>query len=152
MDVTIAAVGKLGRSAEADLTAAYTRRLPWRCRTVEIAESRADDPVRRKRDEAARLNAALSKTDWRLMLDETGDLLTSRQLADQIHRRRAAGQRHLGIAIGGPDGLDGDFLKQDGLIVSFGRLTWPHKLVRAMLAEQLYRAWTITQGHPYHRD
>ena len=64
---------------------------------------------------------------------------------------RDGGRRHLAFVIGGPDGLDPAFRSEAELVLSFGLLTWPHQLVRVMLAEQLYRIATILAGHPYHR-
>ena len=68
-----------------------------------------------------------------------------------LQRWRDGGTRELAFVIGGADGLDGS-LKERAAALAFGRQTWPHLLVRAMLAEQLYRAYTISIGHPYHRE
>jgi 23S rRNA (pseudouridine1915-N3)-methyltransferase len=85
-------------------------------------------------------------------LDERGRDLTSRDLADQIAAWRRDGQRDLAFLVGGPDGLDDAVLARADLTLALGRMTWPHRLVPALLAEQLYRASTILTGHPYHRD
>ncbi|MEQ1768942.1 MAG: 23S rRNA (pseudouridine(1915)-N(3))-methyltransferase RlmH, partial [Devosia sp.] len=75
----------------------------------------------------------------------------SEPLAAQIGRWRDGGKAGLALAIGGADGLDPDFVKAADLTLSLSALTWPHQLVRIMLAEQLYRVTTILAGHPYHR-
>ena len=86
-----------------------------------------------------------------LVLDERGQQWSSRELAAQM-RSWLDGHPHVVILIGGPDGLAPACRKRADRTWSLSRLTFPHGLVRVLLAEQLYRAWTILQGHPYHRD
>ena len=86
------------------------------------------------------------------MLDERGDDLSSRALATQIERFRHDGRPSLAFIIGGADGLDPSLIEAADRRLAFGRAVWPHRLVRVMLTEQLYRASTILTGHPYHRD
>jgi 23S rRNA (pseudouridine1915-N3)-methyltransferase len=78
--------------------------------------------------------------------------VTSRQLAQRIAKLRDDGERRLVFLIGGADGLSLEARDQAKLTLAFGPQTWPHALVRAMLAEQIYRAVTILAGSPYHRD
>ena len=85
-------------------------------------------------------------------LDERGRDLTSRDLASTFGRWRDDARTRLAFLIGGPDGHGDAVRARADLLLSFGRMTWPHRLVRVMLAEQLYRAATILAGHPYHRD
>ena len=85
-------------------------------------------------------------------LDETGRNLDSRAFAQQIARWRDDGAADLVFAIGGADGLGSPLLHRATLRLALGAMTWPHQLVRLMLAEQVYRAVTILSGHPYHRD
>jgi 23S rRNA (pseudouridine1915-N3)-methyltransferase len=84
-------------------------------------------------------------------LDEGGELLTSEALAEFLRREATATKRGAVFIIGGADGLAGDVLRRADRKLSFGRVTWPHQIVRILLAEQLYRAMTILSGHPYHR-
>lgn len=84
-------------------------------------------------------------------LDERGRDLGSAEIAATLGRWRDDGERLATFVIGGADGLDAAVLARADLRLAFGRATWPHMLVRAMLAEQLYRAGTILSGHPYHR-
>ena len=76
----------------------------------------------------------------------------SEEFAKKLGRWRDDGTESVSFVIGGADGLDPAFVKEATLSLSFSPLTWPHQLVRIMLAEQLYRATTILSGHPYHRE
>lgn len=85
------------------------------------------------------------------MLDERGKALASEAFADLLRRHLDGGTADMGFLIGGPDGHAPEIRTTAGLLMSFGPMTWPHRLVRVMLFEQLYRALTIILGHPYHR-
>lgn len=117
----------------------------------EIAESRASGVLERKRDEGARLLALLPDEARLLVLDETGRTPSSEEFAAQIARHRDDGARELALVIGGPDGHGDELRARASGVIAFGRLTFPHQIVRILLAEQLYRATTILSGHPYHR-
>ena len=86
-----------------------------------------------------------------MVLDLDGDPLDSPSLATRLSHWQASG-RPVAFMIGGAEGLDATVLARADAKLSLGRLTWPHLLARAMLAEQLYRAQQINSGHPYHRD
>lgn len=86
-----------------------------------------------------------------IALDERGSQLTSGGFADLIRRHLERGTSDLAFLIGGPDGLAEALCKDAALVLSFGSMTWPHRLCRVMLAEQIYRAVTILVNHPYHR-
>ncbi len=109
-------------------------------------------PDQLKAREAELLLAALPEGARVVTLDAAGKALTSPQLADLIARWRDDGTRDLAFVIGGAEGLDEGLRRRADLTLSLGRMTWPHLLVRAMLAEQLYRAQQILAGHPYHRS
>ncbi|MEQ8348832.1 MAG: 23S rRNA (pseudouridine(1915)-N(3))-methyltransferase RlmH [Sneathiellaceae bacterium] len=155
MRILIAAVGRLrGRARdgpEAMLVAEYLKRLPWQVAVTEIDQSRAATASQRKAEEAAALDRAVPATHVLMALDERGEDLGSTALAARLDRLRQDGRADLAVLIGGPDGLHPDLAGRAALRLAFGRQTWPHLLVRAMLAEQLYRAYTILEGHPYHR-
>jgi 23S rRNA (pseudouridine1915-N3)-methyltransferase len=85
-----------------------------------------------------------------ILLEMRGRALSSEQLAGWIERERDGGAQHLHFAIGPPDGWSDTTRKRADLLLSFGPMTFPHDLARVMLAEQLYRAFTILAGHPYH--
>lgn len=106
--------------------------------------------MRRAREGEALL-AAIPGGARIVALDERGRSESSEALANRLGRWRDDGVRTAGFIIGGADGLDESVRKKADLVLSFGALTWPHMLVRAMLAEQLYRAQSILAGHPYHR-
>jgi len=102
--------------------------------------------------EAEALRAALSPGVHLVACDEHGGALPSRAFADRLARLRDSGVRHVAYLIGGADGLAPALISQADETLAFGPQTWPHALVRAMLAEQVYRATTILAGSPYHRD
>lgn len=119
---------------------------------TELAESRASSAASRKSEEARTLHEHLPGSVTVVTLDEHGSVMGSEDFARKIGRWRDDGAQSVSFVIGGADGLDPAFLKQSALTLSFSPLTWPHQLVRIMLAEQLYRATTILSGHPYHRE
>lgn len=159
MRLSVHAVGRMKAGPERELADRYFGRLAKAGPAVgldfagvaEIAESRARDTDERRREEA--LSLAGHRADAALfLLDERGTNPASEDLAARIARLRDGGRKHLVFAIGGPDGHDASSRAAADLVVSFGAQTWPHQLVRVMLAEQLYRAATILAGHPYHRS
>jgi 23S rRNA (pseudouridine1915-N3)-methyltransferase len=151
MQVIIAAIGRDRAGPTRDLFDDYCRRSPWPIRLVEIAPRSSRPLERRLREEADRLLQAVPPDAILVALDEAGRQLDSAGLARRIARWQ---EEHatLAFVIGGPDGLDRSILDRAEAIIAFGRMTWPHRLVRVMLAEQIYRASTILSGHPYHRD
>lgn len=159
MRVDILAVGRMKSGPERELVSRYLDRaiaggkpLALTGFTVhEANESRASSPDARKAEEARALQAYLPQGAVMVVLDERGDAPSSEKFADQLLRWRDAGRSSVGFVIGGADGLDHSFMSAAELRLGFSALTWPHQLVRIMLAEQLYRATTILSGHPYHR-
>jgi 23S rRNA (pseudouridine1915-N3)-methyltransferase len=157
--VAVHAVGRMKAGAEQELAARYLDRFAKSGPAVglefagvlEIVEGRSQSSDERRRDEAVRLRAQIPKGAALIALDERGKNIASTDLAQKIGDMRDGGRRNLAFAIGGPDGLDAAFRGEADLALSFGLLTWPHQLVRVMLAEQLYRIATILAGHPYHR-
>lgn len=148
MKLLLAAIGKAKTaSPEARMVAEYQKRLTWKFTLKELESKTAN-----KTKEAELLLSACSGFDKVVALDERGKELSSRELADTIARWQQQGASSLAFIIGGADGLDESVRKRADLTLAFGRATWPHMLVRAMLAEQIYRAQTIIEGHPYHRD
>lgn len=135
----IVARGKIGRSSEAELVARYIKRIAWPTRLTELPDSGGRMP-------AGEREAAL------VVLDEKGRDLSSVELAKMLEGWRDAGRREARFLVGAADGHDPAERAGADLVLSFGRATWPHLLVRAMLAEQLFRATSIIAGHPYHRE
>ena len=133
----------------------YARRLPADNSLLlhEVAAARRGKNVevdRWKREEGERLLAAVPKGARVVALDEHGEGMTTRQLADRLQDWRRQGG-DVALLVGGADGLSPHCLQQAQSRWSLSPLTLPHPLVRIVLAEQLYRAWTVIQGHPYHR-
>lgn len=154
MKVSILSVGKLGAAPEAVLAREWAKRAGQVGRAhglgpVEIVEIEA-----RKPGKAAEGEALLARADGDALIacDENGTALGSRAFADWLGALRDDGLRSLVFAIGGADGLDSAVTDAAHRTLAFGPQTWPHALVRAMLAEQLYRAATLMAGQPYHRD
>ena len=117
----------------------------------EVAVSKAREEKKRMAEEAEKLTARVPDGAHIVMLDAKGKGMTSGDFAEMLGALRDAGTRDLCFVIGGPDGLAPLPGKKSGRSLAFGPQTWPHLLVRAMLAEQMYRALTILAGHPYHR-
>lgn len=150
MHITISAIGKL-KGAELALYEQYVKRLPWKITAHEFEVKKTLAPEKRKAEEAALLMSVCKNTDHLIALDEKGKDFTSQELAGYLQKCQVQGNTKIAFIIGGADGLDETIKRRANLLLSFGHLTWPHLLVRGMLAEQLYRAHSIMSGHPYHR-
>ncbi len=136
----------------AALIADYEKRLHWRIEWRELIAKKQADSTRQKSFDADLLRDAIPKGAFCVALDEKGKNLSSQELSTQIQNWQNRGESHLCFLIGGADGLDAGFLKDIPFHLSFGKLTWPHRLVKLMLIEQIYRAQSILDGHPYHRE
>jgi 23S rRNA (pseudouridine1915-N3)-methyltransferase len=101
--------------------------------------------------EAQRIEAACPKGAWRVVLAEAGARRTTAQLAERVQHWRQGG-RDVALLIGGPDGLSPDLQQSADETLRLSDLTLPHAFARVLLAEALYRAWTVSTGHPYHRE
>jgi len=135
----IVARGGIGRGPEAELVDRYVKRLTWPVRLTELP------------DTGGRMPSVEGQTRI-VMLDETGEMLGSRAIAERLGRWRDEAVRETRFLIGAADGFDDTERANADLLLSFGRATWPHLLARAMLAEQLWRAVSILANHPYHRE
>lgn len=159
MRLTLAAVGRLKAGPERDLVARYAERIAATGKGVglsdlalrETDESRARRPEDRKVEEARALHGLVPEGAKIIALDERGKSMGSEAFATQVGAWRDAGVRDLCLVIGGADGLDPALRAEAALTLSFGALTLPHQIVRALVAEQIYRAISILAGHPYHR-
>lgn len=151
MRICILAVGKLRDGPMKDLFAEYVGRLPWPLAVTEIADRGKDPTNVRIRREGEDLRGKLPA--GRLVaLDESGRNMTSEKFAAMLGSWQDENVAAVNFAIGGADGHCPETLQRADNSISFGKATWPHQLVRVMLAEQLYRASTILAGHPYHRS
>jgi 23S rRNA (pseudouridine1915-N3)-methyltransferase len=154
----LVSVGGTKVGPERDLTERYLQRAAAAGRALgfvvehrEIGEGKASRPQDRMRDEAKAIGTILSGAARRIAFDQSGRNFASAEFAADLGKSRDQGIPMLSLVIGGPDGLDPDFLATVDLVLAFGAMTWPHQLARIMAAEQIYRAMTILAGHPYHR-
>ena len=135
----IVARGKIGRSPEADLVERYLKRIAWPTKLTELP------------DQGGNIPSAASNCIT-IALDERGKALSSMELAGKLETWRDSGKREVRFLIGSAEGHQQKLRESADLLLSFGPATWPHLLVRAMLAEQLFRATSILANHPYHRE
>ena len=154
MRIALICVGKLGRSAEAELALDYARRAGAAGRALGVSPVDIIEVEGRKGGKASEAEAILARVgDARLIAcDEHGTAMASRAFAGRLAALRDEGLRDLAFAIGGADGLDAAVTARAAERLACGPQTWPHALARVMLAEQVYRAVTILAGLPYHRD
>jgi 23S rRNA (pseudouridine1915-N3)-methyltransferase len=143
------AIGRLRNGAEFDLFQRYNKRLRPPLTVVELPEGKGDALVV-KRKEGAALLGAVPKGALIVPLDLGGHMFESDAFA-RLMRQWSGLSREICFLIGGAEGLDAPVINRADHLLSLGTMTWPHFLVRVMLAEQLYRAQAIAQGHPYHR-
>ena len=154
MRLHICAVGRLGPSPERALVEDYAARLDRAGRGLSLGPLAVREVEARRggpEAEAALLERAAPEGARLAALDERGRLLSSPDLARLLERWRDDGARDAAFLLGGADGLDPRLRERADLVLSFGPMVWPHKLARAMLAEQLYRAAAVLAGAPYHR-
>lgn len=135
----IVARGRIGRGPEAELVERYMKRVAWPTRITELPDTGGKLPD-------------LQPGTRRVMLDEKGENLPSRVLAERLQAWRDDGVRETRFLIGATDGFGDAERAEADLLIAFGRATWPHLMARAMLAEQLWRATSILANHPYHRE
>jgi 23S rRNA (pseudouridine1915-N3)-methyltransferase len=155
MQLIVAAVGhKMPAWIEAGFQE-YAKRMPPECRLVlkeikPIERSSGKNAETVMAQERTRIEAALPKGGRVIALDEHGAHMTTVQLSQQLSIWQQQGG-DVSFVIGGADGLDAEFKKNADMLLRLSNMTLPHGLVRVILAEQLYRAWSILRNHPYHR-
>jgi 23S rRNA (pseudouridine1915-N3)-methyltransferase len=159
MKIGIAAIGLLKSGPEKEMAAEYEHRIQGAGRNAGLTgfsiqdwgESRAATAELRKSEEAKRLWSAVPADGVTLVLDERGKALTSVEFAKLLEQQAQSGCRSLNFLIGGPDGHAAETRTRAFKTLSFGPMTFPHRLLRVMLLEQIYRSVTIIVNHPYHR-
>ncbi|MEE9347460.1 MAG: 23S rRNA (pseudouridine(1915)-N(3))-methyltransferase RlmH [Robiginitomaculum sp.] len=155
MKITVRASGLIKSGPERALIDDYLSRAKHLSRNLGITDiSVSAIDTRGAKSRADETRAILSGYDNAriIALDERGKALTSRQISRHISRWRDDGDRHIVFVIGGADGFEPSELPANVTLWSFGPQVWPHKLVRVMIMEQIYRALSILAGTPYHRD
>jgi len=150
--IIIAAVGRLRDAPSRALFEDYAKRLSWPVVVREVELKRALSGAQAKAEEGRLLLEAIGERATVVALDEHGAEWSSADFAGRIGAWRDQGVPELAFAIGGADGHAEALLKRAAAKVAFGRMTWPHRLARVMLVEQIYRAQQIIAGHPYHRE
>lgn len=155
MRVHICAVGRLRASPEKDLIDDYLKRFDRMARSLSLGPAKIVEVEDKKSKgmtaEAALLERVIPQGALICVLDERGTVETSPAFAQRLEKWRDAGRADLAFVIGGADGIDKTLRARADHALSFGKMVWPHMLVRVMLAEQLYRASSILGGGPYHR-
>jgi 23S rRNA (pseudouridine1915-N3)-methyltransferase len=156
MRITLAAVGRAKAGPARELFEDYAARLrhgPLGPITLKEVEERRPLPAAKLRAREAELLRAAVPPGARLVaLDERGKAVGSAELAGLLGRWRDDGVAEAAFVVGGAEGLDPSLSGAADLVLSLGPMTWPHLLVRALVAEQLYRAQCILSRHPYHRE
>ena len=148
-------VGRLRAGPELDLIKDYLTRFDRTGRALGLGPAQVIEVEDKKGGgmaaEAALLEKAIPSGALICCLDERGKVMSSPDFADQLGQWRDRGRQDVAFVIGGADGIDPALRERADALLSFGKMVWPHMLVRVMLAEQLYRAATILGGGPYHR-
>ena len=156
MKLTIIAVGQKmpawAQTAFDDYAKRFPPELPLNCKTVKT-EPRAGGKTAEQAmpAERTRIEAAIPKNAHMVALDERGTSLTTKALADKLRAWQQMGD-DVALLIGGPDGLHPQLRQAAHERIRLSDLTLPHAMARVLLAEQLYRAWSVNAGHPYHRE
>jgi len=156
MKLGLLVCGKLKPGPETDLVQDYLARAKKQGRSLGVTDVlckqvtvRAGSSVIAVSRSALEASAAGCK---RVMLDESGKNLTTKQFSSQINLWREQGAANILLMVGPADGWDSEALKQADLVLSFGKMTWPHKLAQVMAAEQIYRIVSVLSGSAYHRE
>ncbi len=152
MRLKLAVVGRWKSGPERALFEHFARRITWRLELKEVEEKKKLPPPTLMRREGELLLAQVPKGAVVVALDGRGKAMTSAAFAKRLGAWRDDGIGDVVFVIGGAHGLDPAVLRKAALVLGLGPMTWPHLMVRAMLAEQIYRAQTILAGHPYHRE
>lgn len=159
MKFSLHAIGRMKSGAEKELFQKYWQRAQASGRGLgvsllelrEYGESKAGRASERKRQEASDLLKTIDKRAFVIALDERGKTMTSPDFANLLGKVRDQGAPEIIVIIGGADGLDESVHGRADTTIAFGAMTWPHQLVRILAAEQIYRAFSILSGHPYHK-
>ena len=149
MKYIISAIGKTKSQQEDVITFKYLKRI----KNIEIKqyEVKLNNKQKKIEEEGLKLISSTPSNGKLVLLDEQGENLTSSELAEMVLNWRNDNIAFINFAIGGTFGNGNQIKKSADKIIAFGKLTWPHQMVKMMIAEQIYRIETIIQGHPYHK-
>jgi 23S rRNA (pseudouridine1915-N3)-methyltransferase len=159
MNLKVISIGQLKNNPILEIQKDYESRILNLSKSVginnleikELPISKKSSIKERQKEEAKIISQHINKDNLNLFLDGKGENINSVDISQIISKSSFDG-KDLVFFIGGPDGFDEKIIKVANKIISFGRVTWPHKLIRIMLLEQLYRGITILNNHPYHRN
>ena len=159
MELKIISLGQLKNNPILEIQKDYQKRILNLSKSVgfkkllikELPISKKVSTKERQIEETDIISKYIEKNNYNIFLDSDGDNIDSLDIS-KIISKNSFDRKNLVFFIGGPGGFNKDILKSANKIISFGKVTWPHKLVRIMLLEQLYRGITILKNHPYHRN
>ncbi|MBU6339840.1 MAG: 23S rRNA (pseudouridine(1915)-N(3))-methyltransferase RlmH [Rickettsiales bacterium] len=154
MKISIISIGKFENSPHKQVFETYLKRSKWKIELKELELKNAHNlsVEKIKEGEGTLILKALKSGSKLIALDEEGKQFDSISFSKMLADFALRGESDLSFVIGGSDGLSSEVLQKAALKISLGKMTFPHLMVRAILAEQLYRAQTIIAGHPYHRE
>ena len=146
MKITIITVGKIKNSPEHDLINEFLKKIPYKIEIKEIDLKNSSDPLQLMRLEAAAISAEIPKNTQLIILDPKGAEYSSKEFTDYLFKFP-----NITFIIGGAFGIDRSLFTNADFVLSLGKMTWPHKLARVMLVEQIYRSHAIRHNHPYNK-
>jgi len=152
MKINILSIGKFKKNSEYEkIFNEYKKRLSWRVNLKELTLQKKSSGESLKKIEGEKLLQSTNSKAKIISLDERGKIITSIEFANLIKTYQVNGFSDIDFIIGGADGLSKEVRDKSDYILSFGKMVFPHLMIRVMLIEQLYRASTILSGHPYHK-
>ena len=157
MNIELIVIGKTDQQEVASLVEQYAKRVNHYCKftvttIADVKNTRNMAPSRQKQLEGEMILKLITEGDWLVLMDERGRQFTSMEYADWLQKRMLSGVKRVAIVIGGPYGFSDDVYKRANEKISLSKMTFSHQIVRAIFAEQLYRAFTILNNEPYHHE
>jgi 23S rRNA (pseudouridine1915-N3)-methyltransferase len=153
MQINIIAIGKFRNNCpNQKLFLDYIKKTRWKIKLIELDKKISGSVMEIKKREAQLIAKNISKNSKIILLDEIGENLSSEEFAQKIKNFQNHSVQNIYFIIGGANGVDEEIKKLAHLKIAFGKMTFPHMMIRPMLAEQLYRAFLIIENHPYHKS
>ena len=157
MNIELIVIGKTDQQEVASLVEQYAKRVNHYCKftvttIADVKNTRNMAPSRQKQLEGEMILRLISEGDWVVLMDERGRQFTSMEYASWLQKRMLSGVKRLAIVIGGPYGFSEEVYQRANEKISLSKMTFSHQIVRAIFADQLYRAFTILNNEPYHHE
>lgn len=149
MKINIISVGKLSNTNRV-IADYYHKMIKWKCKETELGYSKKISDNQIKSYEAELINAQIDDSSYKIILDVNGKQLTSEDFS-LVFKKQMIESKNIDIVIGGAFGLDKSVINRADYLLSLSKMTLPHQFAKIMLLEQIYRAQTILEGHPYHK-